>query len=143
MSNKKLEVWEPIEGFKDSLHFTSMTYEDGLTFIFTDDLENEFHIVYDQNKDGMYVWSVRFTEEFKRGDLVQIAADARKEFFGSETTEWCFYKMINSDFMRWHDQLSGPGSDVFAAEHHLFMTTTDTFEVLSEYEPKIIVRKKD
>ncbi|MCE7792826.1 hypothetical protein K8O68_10405 [Salipaludibacillus sp. CUR1] len=142
MSERKLEVWEPIENFNGSLHFKEMMYgEEGLKFIFNDNLQNEFHFTYGDFRDGMFVWAVRFTEEFKRGDLVEIASEARKTAFGADNKEWCFYKMTDSDFINWHDQLSGPSSEAFSVEHHLFVTTQDTFEVISEYEPKVTVKK--
>ncbi|WP_106494953.1 hypothetical protein [Lentibacillus sp. Marseille-P4043] len=48
--------------------------------------------------------------------------------------------MTNSDFVEWYDQLIGPGSEMYPhIEHHIYFTSDDTFEVLSEYEPRIIV----
>ncbi|SDZ16330.1 hypothetical protein SAMN05421736_10730 [Evansella caseinilytica] len=144
MDKRKLHVWQPIETFKGELHLVEMYFQEGLRFTFEDDGGMECTFMYDQCINGMYVWSCRFTEEFKRSDLAVIATEAIQERFGDKNKTWCFFKMTNSDYVDWYDQLGGPGSDRDPhIQHHIFITSENIFEVLSEYEPKVVSTIKE
>lgn len=144
LKTTKYHVWEPLKGISDNLDYIEFKFAKGLQLKFEDRDGNEINFIYDQLINGMFVWASRFTEESIRGDIDQLALQARINHFNSENKSWCLYKVSNSDFLEWYDELPGPGSDLFPeVEHHVFMSSEIIFDVLSEYEPKVIVKPKE
>ncbi|WP_205439704.1 hypothetical protein, partial [Peribacillus alkalitolerans] len=144
MTTRKLVVWRPKDGLEGPLHYVEVKFADGLQLVFEDESNTEIKIIYNQNINSKFVLAFRFTDDLKRGDLSKIAREARIEYFNTINAKpWYFYKMINSDFIHWFDQLPGPGSnEISNIQHFIFMCSEETFEVISEYEPIVQINKK-
>lgn len=139
MDKRKLIVWEIIRDIEGELHYKELKLSKGLSIVFEDDGGNEYSIVYDKLINGMYVWSCRFTGEHARDDLISLERQARKDYFRTENQSYFTYKMVNSDYLEWYDSLPTDGSDLHPyVEHHVYITSEQIFEVLCEYEPKLV-----
>ncbi|MCJ7842689.1 hypothetical protein MUB24_17645 [Lederbergia sp. NSJ-179] len=145
MDQRKLIAWQPIKhlekGQITNAHFNFTDH--GLYLKLIDIHGNAVDIIYDK-MSNMYdfVWSFRYAGEIPRTDLTNLVVEAEDENY-IDPAAACFYKMENSDFVVWFDQLGYMGSDDFPdVEHHLFMYNDGVFEVISDYEPKFIVHHK-
>ncbi|SEM47375.1 hypothetical protein SAMN04489762_0156 [Terribacillus saccharophilus] len=136
----KLEIWCPDTIIDGPFHLTKFNYLGKLSISFENENGQEITFTYNQNINGRYILASRFTDEMKRGDLVNSALKAR-ENYAKNLKAWYLYKVTDSDFIKWYDDLSGPGSDYIKnIEHHIYSGSEDTFEVLSEYEPEVTVK---
>lgn len=137
MKKVNLEVWIPSTEIKGVLHLVEFTYVKGLQITLEDDQANIYQIQFNKIKNGNYVLACRFADEMKRSDLAKPAYQARKSKAGVIGNAWSLYKVKDSDFIDWYDQLPGPGSEHYHIEHYIIATSDETFEILSEVEPTI------
>ncbi|CEG26234.1 hypothetical protein [Bacillus sp. B-jedd] len=149
MDKRILHVWQPVTCLeKANVIFAKLTYgnsneTNGLRLELTDGAGNAVEIVYDQWSVTMvdYIWTFRHVNEIKRCDLNRLIDRADFSVLNDSTAQH-FYKMENSDFLEWYDQLPWLGSgDVPHVEHHIYMYNDGVFEVIADYEPKFIVKK--
>ncbi|WP_366163077.1 hypothetical protein ABXS71_08600 [Bacillus infantis] len=139
MKEMTLEVWRPHNKIMGEMEYVEIILSNNLTLIFEDIKGTKIKFIYDKNINGSVVWASRFTDDFIRGDISHLTADARERGLGSRTSPWSLYKAVdNSDFLQWYDTLPGPGSKEYPhIQHHVFATSEILYEILSEYEPKI------
>ncbi|MFQ3544360.1 hypothetical protein Q7A53_09740 [Halobacillus rhizosphaerae] len=137
-----MKVWKPMEEISGELD--KVEVRDGAEglIIIVENETREFIIKYQKEAFNNFVLAFRSTSEMKSSYLGNAARKARIDFFGSAEQPWSLYKMESSDFIKWFDQLSGPGSDIFDIEHQLIITSETTYEILSTYEPVITVKNK-
>ncbi|RWZ54551.1 hypothetical protein EQV77_14880 [Halobacillus fulvus] len=136
-----LEVWRPPNyvGGEYLNHISVQLSPAGLSF----QLENEKHeyeVLFNQIEFGNYVLSFRQLEDMKGTYLWKGTSAAREEFFGTSKSNWHLYKTSQSDYIKWFDTLPGPGSESQSMTHYIIVTTESTFEILSTYEPELIVK---
>lgn len=56
------------------------------------------------------------------------------------SAEW-FYKMSHSDYIAWFDQLPWIGSkEIPDVEHHIYCFNDGVFDIISDYEPRFVIR---
>ncbi|MET3699388.1 hypothetical protein SAMN05877753_11129 [Bacillus oleivorans] len=145
MNEPKLHVWQPITELTNDIMHADLSFSDkGLYLKLIDIKGNEVSIIYDQiSVTQDYVWTFRYTGEVVRSDLGKLAIDAVNKSESIDEKSLCFYKMSNSDLIKWFDGLPWMGSEEYpAVEHHIYCSNDGIFEVISEYEPKFIVKKK-
>ncbi|MFJ5766785.1 hypothetical protein ACIP9C_15645 [Lysinibacillus sp. NPDC093210] len=146
MCARRLHIWQPVTCLQRAqivnAHFN---YSDlGLCLTLIDINGSEVDIIYDKNSPIQdYVWSFRYTGEIPRSDLVPLVHDAiEQETVIDKSAEW-FYKMSTSDYIEWFDQLPWLGSkEIPNVEHHLYCYNDGIFEVISDYEPRFVLRIK-
>ncbi|MBR7554905.1 hypothetical protein ACFFJI_00060 [Allobacillus sp. GCM10007491] len=121
------------------VHFGPKTFK-----IILENKHQTLEVIYDQFDPAVpvsyYVWNFRYGTEMTRTDLQQAN---RK--YPSLVNKDCYYyfKVQNSEFIKWNDFTSSFKSKDFPElEHHLYFTDNDILEVLSLYEPKFIVVDK-
>lgn len=136
-----LEIWHPANyEHVDLLEEKEIIKSPSGLIIKVGDDRKIFSFIYDQQgRSGNFVEAFRFMDEMKAGYLFQEASAARRRYFGDDRHPWYLYKSTRSDFIHWYDQLPGPGTDLYPVEHHVISTVESTFEILSTYEPKVIV----
>ncbi|MDY7044986.1 hypothetical protein RVS70_12325 [Virgibacillus sp. M23] len=108
-------------------------------------VENEnriFSFIYDQSEFGNFVLAIRLIDEMKASYLLEAASIAREDYFGDNKQNWYLYKTTKSEFIKWFDNLHGPGTDIDNIEHQIISTSETTFEILSKYEPIVKVELK-
>ncbi|MGE7691202.1 hypothetical protein ACQKMI_18570 [Lysinibacillus sp. NPDC097214] len=146
MSTRKLHIWQPITCLERSqIVNATFNYTDlGLCLTLIDINGSEVDIIYDKMSEIQdYVWSFRYTGEIPRSDLVPLVNDAIEQESSIEgSAEW-FYKMSHSDYIEWFDQLPWLGSkEIPNVEHHIYCYNDGIFEVISDYEPRFVIRTK-
>ncbi|MFK5708061.1 MULTISPECIES: hypothetical protein [Lysinibacillus] len=146
MCSRRLHIWQPITSLvRAQIVNAKFNYTDlGLCLTLIDIKGSEVDIIYDRMSQIQdYVWSFRYAGEIPRSDLVPLVDDAiERESSFDESAEW-FYKMSNSDYIEWFDQLPWLGSkEIPNVEHHIYCYNDGIFEVISDYEPRFVIRTK-
>ncbi|OJH19914.1 hypothetical protein BLX88_05385 [Bacillus obstructivus] len=145
MDQRKLHVWQPVNNLeKGNITEANFNFSDekGLCIRLIDIKGISVDIIYDKISNIQdYVWSFRYAGEIPRSDLTPAVKEAYKRASNIDKTAACFYKMTNSDFIEWFDQLQWLGSnDIPNVEHHVYIYNNGVFEVISDYEPKLIIK---
>lgn len=144
MCTRKLHIWQPVTCLvRAQIVNAKFNYTDlGLCLTLIDIKGSEVDIIYDKMSQIQdYVWSFRYAGEIPRSDLVPLVDEAiERESSINESAEW-FYKMSNSDYIKWFDQLPWLGSkEIPNVEHHIYCYNDGIFEVISDYEPRFVIR---
>lgn len=154
MSIEKLIVWEPIKAkeiqfsrFYNELLFYEMHYRKDFVLVFEDVKHSKkYTFTYENKKSQKYaIITFRFFDELTRPDIEELISKVgkvrEKEGLSNLTFEPTFYKVENSSFLSWYDNIF-PARAVLQpkAEHHLYITSDYIIDVLSEYEPTVSVQ---
>lgn len=141
-NGEKLHVWQPDMTLKGKNPSEIVMEEvackpDSLTIIFKDFYSNRIKIVYDQECPLEYVvWSFRYGTEIGRSDLSRLDQDF--SYLNSDESPY-FFKVSNSSYIKSFDDNHIANKQLYpTVEHYLYLTGDDVFEVISNYEPKII-----
>lgn len=152
MKSQILHAWQPNELIKFTMD-EHLFYHIGLVDVqlgpkaLTITLESKskiLQIIYDQVAGPIpyYVWNFRYGNELSdRNDLPYANEAIYPDTLNKES--YHFFRVQNSEFIEWNDRVSPfKSKDYPELEHHLFFTSDDFLEILSLYEPKIIVTDK-
>ncbi|MDL4840545.1 hypothetical protein [Aquibacillus rhizosphaerae] len=143
MGNSNWKIWNPSKynhgKYLEKLELTES--QNGLVIKVESD-RHIFSFIYDHLECGNYVEAFRFVDEMKGSYLLKELSLAREKYLEESNKKWYLYKSTNSDFINWYNNLPGPGTDIYNIEHQVILTSETTFEILSKYEPKIIVEYK-
>jgi len=146
MCTRKLHIWQPITCLvRAKIVNAKLNYTDlGLCLTLIDIKGSEVDIIYDRMSQIQdYVWSFRYTGEIPRSDLVPLVNDAIEQESSIDVSAEWFYKMSNSDYIEWFDQLPWLGSkEIPNVEHHIYCYNDGIFDVISDYEPRFVIRTK-
>lgn len=106
--------------------------------------DKRLDIIYDCISNGFIMhpaWSFRFGKILSRMDLRNMREDLANV---KNKDAFYYYKVINSEYIKWHDENSPFKSVEFSRlEHHLFITADEVFDILSLDEPKLILTDRD
>ncbi|WP_040225392.1 hypothetical protein [Bhargavaea cecembensis] len=142
MEEMILESWQPVTNLeRNGVCQTKLEISgEGLTIHLEDLKGNQVRVLYDQmSQIHDHVWTFRYTGEGPRNNLVKLMQTADARAVGLKRESESFYKVKNSDLIRWFDQLPWMGSQEYPnVEHHLYFTMNEVFEVVADYEPKFI-----
>jgi len=137
-----LEAWQPVTNLErnDVCQTRIEINGKGLTIYLEDLKGNKVRVIYDQmSQIHDVVWTFRYTAEGPRNDLVKPMQEADARAIGLNKEKECFYKVLNSDLIRWFDQLPWMSSKDFPdVEHHLYFTMNEVYEVVADYEPRFV-----
>ncbi|QSB11992.1 hypothetical protein MHB40_01515 [Lysinibacillus sp. FSL K6-0057] len=144
MDSRRLHIWQPVTCLERAqIVNATLNYTDlGLCLTLIDRNNTEVDIIYDKMSPIQdYVWSFRYTGEIPRSDLVDKVNEAlTQEQPINSSAEW-FYKMSNSDYIDWFDQLPWIGSkEIPTVEHHIYCYNDGVFDIISDYEPRFVIR---
>ena len=139
-----LHAWQPVTSIKgrnlaDLGFFEIIPHPDYLKIRFNDVNNDIFEVIYDQSATVEYnVWSFRFSTEYGRFDLNNNRTQV--DYSGIiDKDSLYFFKVSNSEYIKWFDRNPLINSQTNPKlEHHMYMNGNYVFEVLSEYEPKIL-----
>ncbi|MGG2075748.1 hypothetical protein AB1J28_20535 [Lysinibacillus irui] len=146
MDLRRLHIWQPITCLERAqVVNATLNYTDlGLSLTLIDRNNTEVDIIYDKISPIQdYVWSFRYTGEIPRSDLVPLVDEAlQQENAINFSAEW-FYKMSHSDYIAWFDQLPWIGSkEIPHVEHHIYCFNDGVFDIISDYEPRFVIRNE-
>lgn len=139
----KLKTWEPVDYFQGELQFVEIHYRHHLKLVFVDEDNKEYTFTYKPVIEGaMPILTFRLVDEMVNGNLLGPLKEEREKNKGEDQLT-CFYKVENSDILKWYDE-SFPSRDILHpnVEHHIYITSEYILEVLSEREPEITTRLK-
>lgn len=144
MDSRRMHIWQPVTCLERAqIVNATLNYTDrGLCLTLIDRNNTEVDIIYDKMSPiHDYVWSFRYTGEIPRSDLVDMVTEAMtQEQSKNSSAEW-FYKMSNSDYIEWFDQLPWIGSkEIPTVEHHIYCYNDGVFDIISDYEPRFVIR---
>lgn len=146
----ELQVWQPVTCLvKGNIIGATFQYFDtedqgGLKIVLTDIKGTMVEVIYDKHSPivGDCVWTFRYANEIARSDLNKFIDRADHSKL-TDPAAHHFYKALQSDYIAWYDQLPWLGSeDAPHVEHHIYMYNDGVFEVISDYEPRFIVKKQ-
>lgn len=146
MDLRRLHIWQPITCLERAqVVNATLNYTDlGLSLTLKDRNNTEVDIIYDKISPIQdYVWSFRYTGEIPRSDLVPFVDKAlQREKAINFSAEW-FYKMSHSDYIAWFDQLPWIGSkEIPDVEHPIYCFNDGVFDIISDYEPRFVIRNE-
>ncbi|WP_422122405.1 hypothetical protein DHX103_11400 [Planococcus sp. X10-3] len=142
-----VHAWQPVTNL-DSTRVQLIEFikgQDNLSIHLADLSGNHVKIIYDRNvvNLGDWVWAARHTPEAPSSHLSAPCMESIKQNPNLDRNAYCFYKLTDSEFMSWFDQLSFfELKDFPEVEHHLYYLMDDVVEILSDYEPKFITWKE-
>ncbi|MBS4202466.1 hypothetical protein KHA93_22955 [Bacillus sp. FJAT-49732] len=144
---EKLHIWQPVINLKAKylydINLTNVNrHSDYLKITLEDLQDNQLDIIYDQRISPVeyYVWAFRFSTETGNFDIRYI----EEEIGGRVDPEAAyFFKMENSKYLKMFDSNPIINRKTHPnLEHHLYITGDEIFEVLSDYEPRFVKKKK-
>ncbi|MED3552720.1 hypothetical protein [Cytobacillus praedii] len=156
MQSEKLIVWEPIDDKENQfsrlyndLHFVKMHYQKDFVLVFeAAKCTKKYVFTYKQEKSNCYaIISFRFFDEMTRPDveslISKVGKEREKEGLSKLTYEPTFYKVENSSFLSWYDNIYPARVGMHPnAEHHLYITSDYIIDILSEHEPTVTVENQ-
>lgn len=133
MKNERLVIWNPLVNnpfsrFDNEMIFVKMVYETNFVLIFKDYRSaNEYRFTYEKKEKPYPIITFRIFEEMARPDIEDLISKMVVENIneGRDKLEYepTFYKVENSCFLRWYDNIFGAREVLQPnAEHHLFIT---------------------
>ncbi|MFC5602719.1 hypothetical protein [Sporosarcina koreensis] len=140
-----LITWEPTNEFKiefiEVVKFDMRLSDKGLTITLVDKMRTTVDITYDKGIRylGDYIASFRYTSEIPMSMLASLAEEAR-DTSSLKNFESCFYKTLHSEYLDWFKP-HFPDGLADGLEHHIFPVGTGIVEVISDYEPSVILTK--
>ncbi|MFS0672064.1 hypothetical protein [Ornithinibacillus sp. 179-J 7C1 HS] len=145
MAKPELKVWRPKNQIlKGRIYEHNITLaSNGLMISLLDEVNTKIEIVYDGSSQiiGDYVWAYRYSNEIlQSSSLVDLMLEAQKKSKMISNNNLEFYKMINSDFIDFVKK-SGFADDSINLEHHLYPVADGVLEIISDYEPSIIIKE--
>ncbi|MDQ0156507.1 hypothetical protein [Robertmurraya andreesenii] len=153
MESEKLLVWEPIHEadnqfsrFNNELLFVEMHYQKDFTLVFEDANHTKKYIfTYKQPESRPNaVITFRLFDETARPDIENLISRVGKQReedgLDKLTYEPTFYKVLNSSFLSWYDNIFPARVQLQPmAEHHLYISSDYIIDVLSEHDPFVKV----
>ena len=130
-TEERWEKWEPIEGLTGYYYIDSICNNKyGLKIILVNmkDKKKELHITFDTG-----VYCLRDTDDSYTDDRVIAACKRQGEELFRSTN---FFKVTNSEYVKWVSEMSRGISDYPPLEHLVIISEDSTFEVLTNYRPK-------
>ncbi|TDX51133.1 hypothetical protein [Orenia marismortui] len=129
--------WKPNTNIPKKVNLESLIdNKEGLMLTFTDK-HNRDNLIYVFFKGS--VLSYRNTDE---GNLLQTFYCLSQMYDDEFYTQWSFFKIKNSSYIRWFNKESYKKYKGCNIEHYIFITPNDIIEVLSTYCPEVTVMKK-
>ena len=141
---ESIRVWQPDTNLKaiapQQLMLRGLIRHEDYFKITVEDLEgNITEIVYDEvHTLEYYVWSFRLTTEMARYGVYYLT-DVDESGL-KEKGKAYFFKANSSQYIEWFDNQNPLYNSKTnpKLEHHIYITSDDVIEVLSEYEPLFI-----
>ncbi|UED82381.1 MULTISPECIES: hypothetical protein [unclassified Lysinibacillus] len=144
ISTRRLHIWQPVTCLQRAqIVNAQLNYSDrGLYLTLTDINGSEVDIIYDKISPIQdFVWSFRYAGEIPRSDLFPLVNESIEQNPPTNPCAEWFYKMSNSDYIEWFDQLPWIGSkEIPNVEHHIYCYNDGIFEVISDYEPRFVIK---
>lgn len=130
---EKWTKWIPLEGIPAKLYLDKLVFDqNGTLLILKGEDENATIQVH---FDGS-ILSLRSTDEGRRLKTINLLdAQYGRDFY----TKWSFFKVINSSYVEWFNQESYDMYTTYNICHYIFLTSDDIVEILSTYEPNVLV----
>jgi len=130
---EKWTRWEPIDGLEGQYAIKSVI-EDTEAFTLNlfkwDDSKKKVLITF----DGI-VCSYRSTDETYRDKLI---CDLEEKYGATFLSGWTFFKVNNSNYVKWLSEQSYGISDHFSCTQHFSILGVDcVFDIIASYEPKV------
>ncbi len=130
MINHKVTMtkWEPIPGLDNNYCIESVIdNEDGFKITLLSYPEKKHTVIV------MFRYSVRSYRVINDPNLEPL----KDTQFSDKSTTWCFFKLINSEYLQWAASRSDGLSDAFEVIHFAIYAKEKTIEVLEAAEPHV------
>ncbi|MBM7615098.1 hypothetical protein JOC73_001660 [Alkaliphilus hydrothermalis] len=131
MSEQWVE-WKPVDGLSQKYYIESISdVLDGFRIVLSDadKEENKVNVIFENS-----VHAYRSTDESFRQSTINILDEAYGTQFYSE---WTFFKVVNSEYMKWLSVQSYNIIDSESLIHFSFFAVDSIVDVIAAYEPKV------
>lgn len=127
--------WEPVNGIPTRIYNDSLVdSKEGLIITFSNETNTKNLIA---TFDGI-VLSYRNTDE---GSLLKMLNYLHQQYGTEFYSQWPLFKVENSAYLNWFLTESSGIYESRKVEHYVFLTPNDIIEVLSTYDPEIVIKK--
>lgn len=124
--------WEPIVGLAGKYYLESIadTFDGFKAFFFDAKNHNKkIQVIFEDS-----VHSYIRTDESCRSDLIfRLKNQYGSEFYAT----WTFFKVTNSEYLRWLSEQSCTFSDYLKMQHFSFITMDFILDIVTNYEPRV------
>lgn len=126
--------WEPIEGLALKYYVEAITddIEGGFKIILSN-INNRKNTVHVHFKDSAYAYSSA-NERFRRKTINTLS-----KHYGPDFHKWTFFKVTNSEYIKYLSEESYGWSDVFGFIHFSFIAADSIVDVIDNYEPEVTI----
>ena len=132
MNNENWVKWEPISDLYEKYDLISFDYNiNGLKITLLDEIKKESKI---QLKFKNSIDSCRVTYENNREKIFF----ALKDKYGSSFyLKWTFFKVHNSEYLKWLSDESYTVTDYFNLTHFCIISSESIIDIIASYEPEV------
>jgi hypothetical protein len=126
--------WEPMQNIAKKYQVVSLSDEimnDGKFIIVLSDMQNKkkgLQVIYEK---GVRAFKVTY-ESFRQKLFYDLHQKYGSDFYGS----WTFFKVENSEYIKWLHEQSYAWSDAFRLEHLSIFATDSIIDIASNCDPK-------
>lgn len=126
--------WFPLDNIPEKMHIESLVDDvNGTLLLFKNDDDSiAIRVNFEES-----ILSMRSTDEGRRlRTLHYLTENYGTDFY----TKWTFFKVKNSDYVRWFNEETYNMYESYDIEHYVFLSPDDIVEVLSTYEPDVVMK---
>ena len=134
MPSEQWIKWEPIKNLSSKYYEESFSDdENGLKFILVDAINKRRRITVEIRSDSY----LKRNQEFR-----QATINFLDKHYGSKFhSEWTFFKIINSKYIKWLSEESygvfDLNDDEYPLNHFVFLTENSIIDIVDSWEPKV------
>ncbi len=127
--------WEPINGLPHSIITIKIIDLKGLTLEFVSGEDEDIVKVYFKP----LVYSYRVTDEGSRLKTLERFCEENEN---KKITDWCFYNITDSTYLKWINNETGNMHDIMGTKHYAFITQDEFIDVLAVNPPEVTIYKR-
>ena len=136
---EKIYAWKPIEGLEGKFHVRSATFDlEGFRIVLFKDGNPKKGVLLDFSGG---VESYRISEELLSMHLLESSVIPYEGYIlpkeGEKPSAWCFFKVENSEYLKWASYQSDTVSEHIGLVHYAIWSRDWTIDVLSLGEPRV------
>lgn len=126
---EKWNRWQPLETMVGKYYVDFLILSENALIIKLSNGEQKIEIIFDESIDAF-----RYTDE---SFYFKIFGDLSERYGDDFYVGWSFFKVTNSDYLKWLSEQSCSLTNEFSFIHFCIFGGDKVIDVLARYEPKV------